>query len=166
MNRRRVVLILLLLSWMGLIFWFSAQSGEESSALSGGLLRRILSLTPHWNELSADGQALRISTFHTAFRKLAHFSEYAVLGVLASLVMREFSPQERYNKITGRVRCLLIPACFALLCAAADELHQAFVPDRAPSPRDVCIDLAGACAGILALALVLAVRAKRKTDQT
>jgi VanZ family protein len=41
--------------------------------------------------------------------------------------------------------------CICLACAVADEGHQALVPTRTPSARDVTIDAAGA---VVALSIV------------
>jgi len=163
LTRKRFFLILLMLLWMGLMFWFSAQSGTDSAAMSGKLLRWVFAHIPHWDSLTDAQQRLRIKAFHNAFRKLAHFFEYAVLGIFASLVMRQFSAKNDDNQIRQRVRCLLIPACFALLCGAVDELHQSFVPGRNPFPFDVVIDFAGACLGILILKLILDRRPPQNT---
>ena len=93
-------------------------------------------------------------------RKLAHFAEYAVLGVLTYLLF--VTPRHR-----GR---LVLPAMFCLGAAAVDESIQRHIEGRAPALRDVGIDFAGACLGILAAAIVVAllfglgclVRKKRK----
>ena len=62
-------------------------------------------------------------------RKLAHLTEYAILGAL--------------------LRPLLSLA-LAALYAASDEVHQHFVEGRHAAPLDVAIDTVGALAGILA----------------
>ena len=71
----------------------------------------------------------------TALRKIAHFCEYAVLGVLLLRAL-------------GR-ELLAIPAGIAY--AATDELHQHFVAGRHAAVRDVAIDAAGVLAGVLLL---------------
>ena len=152
MKRRRILLFSLLLIWMGLIFWFSAQSRTDSAALSSKLLRKLLALSPDWKTLSAAKQNLQIKALHHAFRKLAHFTEYAVLGIFASLTMRCGFPAE--DKKQQRVRYFFVPACFALLFSAADELHQVFSPGRTPQASDIGIDFLGACAGIFLIAFL------------
>ena len=51
MNRKRLILIFLLLLWMGVIFWFSTQSRTDSVELSGKLLRKLLAFSPNWDLL-------------------------------------------------------------------------------------------------------------------
>lgn len=67
-------------------------------------------------------------------RKLAHLTEYAILGAL--LV-----------RASGRPWLAL---ALGALYATSDEVHQHFVEGRHGAPLDVAIDTAGALAGILA----------------
>ena len=72
-------------------------------------------------------------------RKIAHFTEFAALGMclawLHGMLQR------------GRLQ----PFLWGVLAAAVDETIQRFVPDRGPSIRDVCIDSAGVLTGIVLL---------------
>lgn len=74
-------------------------------------------------------------------RKLAHFTEFAALGML----------------LCWRFQMLgkgWTPAFFCGAGAACiDETIQMFVPDRGPAVRDVCIDSAGVLTGIVLLLL-------------
>lgn len=76
---------------------------------------------------------------HLLIRKAAHVLEYAVLGFLSFRAAgRSLAPPRA-------------AACALLLCAAvaaADEAHQATLPTRTGSPRDVVFDLAGAVLGL------------------
>jgi VanZ family protein len=74
-----------------------------------------------------------LGTWDVVLRKLAHFAEFAVLGVLLARAVRN------------------LPAAFALasLYAVTDEVHQLFVPGRAGSPLDWLVDAAGAGTGVL-----------------
>lgn len=74
-------------------------------------------------------------------RKCAHFTEYMVLGILAT---HAFDIEGR------RTFDVLLPtAVFLLLIPSIDETIQLFVPGRSGSPRDVAIDLAGVATGAL-----------------
>jgi VanZ family protein len=66
-------------------------------------------------------------------RKLAHVSEYAILGAL--LV-----------RATGRAGLAL---ALGTLYAVTDEVHQTFVPGRHGAPLDVAIDAAGVAIGVV-----------------
>ena len=158
------ILLLLTLVWMGVIFWFSSRNSTDSSTLSRGLLQKILGLiVPHWAQRSADEKQAVIDAFHTLFRKCGHFSEFGVLGLLLRLTTR-LSPKlnqirrQTHPAVTG----FAVPALLALLYACTDEFHQRFVPGRSCELRDVCIDLAGACCGILFCMLIQRLIQKRR----
>ena len=86
-----------------------------------------------------------LATIHFIIRKLAHFTEYAILGFLAARAFRT-SP-----------RWFLISALLVVVYALIDEYHQSFVPSRTASVFDSLIDMAG---GISALIFVSRKRAK------
>lgn len=161
MNRKRLIIMLcILLCWMVLIFGFSAQTSVSSASLSRAVLRKLLALLPGWNTLSPVAQALRVRKVHHMFRKLGHFSEYTVLGVITALTGRLCFPAD--NRTQQRVRYFIVPACFALLYAVGDEIHQCFVPGRTPLVTDVLIDFAGACLGTLLTAAAARMIARHK----
>lgn len=116
-----------------IIFRFSSQTGTESSGLSGKLADLLYPLF-----------GLSYEMLSLLIRKAAHFSEYALLGILTFRVAS-------YRLKYGQVVCSLI---FCWLYALSDEWHQSFVPGRAASLRDVLIDGLGACAGILLIRTV------------
>ena len=117
---------LLLVGWMGLIFALSAQ--PDSGTQSGALLRLLLG--PLADGITAD----QLETLHHGVRKVAHFTEYAVLALLWA-----------WNLGTAPGR-LAWSWALTTLYAASDEWHQAFVPNRGPSPWDVVVDSTGALA--------------------
>lgn len=90
-------------------------------------------------------------------RKAAHFTEYAVLGVLVSSAL---DPGARRT----RSRILLIAAVLALV-ASLDESIQLFVPGRSGMVTDVLLDCCGAATGVALRTLVVRRRGRdrRKT---
>ena len=72
-------------------------------------------------------------------RKIAHFTEFAALGMCLAWLHGMLQK--------GKVR----PFFWGVLAAAVDETIQRFVPDRGPSIRDVYIDSAGVLTGIILL---------------
>lgn len=85
------------------------------------------------------------------FRITGHLLAYAGLaGLLLFALCRGGRPRLGYA---------LLAFGLALLYAAADELHQAFVPGRTGRAEDVLVDAAGAAAGLAVAWLVLAARA-------
>ncbi|MDQ5821412.1 MAG: VanZ family protein [Actinomycetota bacterium] len=73
-----------------------------------------------------------LGTWDLVLRKLAHATEYAILGAL-------------FLRALGRPGAA---ALAAIAYAASDELHQHFVSGRHASPLDVAIDAVGVLAGI------------------
>jgi VanZ family protein len=76
-----------------------------------------------------------------AIRKLSHLSEYAILAILACRWLRFLFGQAGRSWQGGGL-------AIAAVYAAVDEVHQAFVPTRSGSTRDVLIDWAGAVIGM------------------
>ena len=72
-------------------------------------------------------------------RKVAHFTEFAALGLCLAWLHGMLQK--------GKLR----PFLWGVLAASVDETIQRFVPDRGPSVKDVCIDSAGVLAGIILL---------------
>ena len=110
----------------------SLRTGEESGAMSGGILQWINAFL-HLDEAGAE-------KLHFAIRKMAHFTEYACLGTLLCW----------FFGMTGEkgAHLMCMPLLFGLLTACVDETIQVFTPDRGPSLIDVWIDTAGVAAGI------------------
>jgi VanZ family protein len=75
-----------------------------------------------------------LGTWDLVLRKLAHFTEYAILGALLA-------------RATRRSWVALV---LAALYAASDEVHQTFVEGRHGAVRDVAIDTVGALVGVFA----------------
>jgi VanZ family protein len=74
-----------------------------------------------------------LGTWDLVLRKIAHFSEYGVLGLLLVRAL-------------GREP---LAVAVGIAYAASDELHQHFVAGRHAAFRDVAIDAAGVLAGVL-----------------
>lgn len=122
---RKLTKALLLVVWMGVIFMFSSQNGEESSGISNGILLTLMNVVPMEN--------LSIETLSFFIRKAAHFTEYAILGLLVDI-----------NSENKDKKHLLWSVLFCFIYAISDEIHQYFVPMRSCSFIDVIIDTSGA----------------------
>ena len=125
------------------IFRFSGQDGEESGILSLYVSEKCVKIVntisgKNWTEQMLDGMA---KFFEHPLRKLAHFSEYACMGVLVCIL---WSPWLNRGK-----KLYFLTAAWVFLSAAADEFHQSFVPGRYCSFADVLLDTLGGSFGIL-----------------
>ncbi len=78
-------------------------------------------------------------------RKLAHLTEFAILGVLLARALPE------------------LPAFAAgVVYAVSDEIHQLFVAGRVGAPLDVVVDGVGVAAGVVLLGRA---RRRRASDE-
>jgi VanZ family protein len=145
MNPRASLLLRSLpaLAWMGMIFYMSSQPGGESGAFS----RLVL----EW--FAGIGLDLRVLFGEHAFwviRKMAHFTEYAILFLLIHFAIGTSMAWPR----RPWVALLLV-----FLYACSDEFHQLFIPKRVGDIADVMIDTLG---GAFALSMVFLVRMLRR----
>lgn len=152
-----VLSLLLVIAVMVMIYCFSAQTGEESGAMSGRITRWVLSLVvPGFEDMPASEQEDLREIAGLVVRKLAHFSEYALLGLSLLLHICEI----------GKKTLVRLPWLWAwgigTLYAASDEFHQGFVANRGPSVVDVMIDSCGVIAGTLLLLWIIQSRTKKK----
>ena len=139
----RVLLTVGAVLWMAVIFYLSSQPGEESSMLSGNLCWWIgSSFVPGYRLWDAGRQAAFAASISLAVRKCAHFTEYAILGLLLSGAIGS-------HGIRGSRRARAA-AVIGILYACTDELHQLFVEGRAAQLTDVLIDAAGVLTGVWA----------------
>lgn len=134
-----------LLVCMFMIFGASTSLGRPENT-SRFIVPFLLWLNPNMTPATID-------KVHYAIRKLAHFSEYGVLGLLLwRLVNFKLAPTA-YRSWNFAITLL-----FAALYASSDEFHQSFVPGRHPSVYDVLLDTCGAG---FALAVIWTVRRLR-----
>lgn len=134
-----------------LIFWFSAQKGEQSQAMSDPLTVHVAKvLRPDFTSMTQEARTSYLEWLSTIIRKNAHFCEFMLLGFNLMGAMRFHFPT--LSDGACRLRALGI----AVLYAASDELHQMFVGERSAQVLDVLIDSAGSLAGTLVFTLGLA----------
>lgn len=120
--------------WVAVIFGFSLQPADVSSDISRSFLMDILAkLFPRIMESDT-----LLDWAHVLVRKGAHFTEYAILGVLSAIAVKEYVV--KYKVL------LNLFFCFAIACM--DETLQRFVPGREGRIFDVMIDTCGAILGI------------------
>ncbi|MCR2047824.1 VanZ family protein [Acetatifactor muris] len=141
------------------IFHFSAQDSEQSGSLSRMVTEKCVAFMnvlsgAHWSDIKMAGLA---EYFEHPVRKLAHFSEYACMGVLVYCL---------WNQWMRRGKALaLLTVGWVFASAAADEFHQYFVPGRYASVADVLLDTCGGAFGVLCCVCVATLyqRRRRKT---
>lgn len=121
--------ILLVILWMILIFTMSSFNSTESSNQSNFIVDIITNIFNITN----------INLLSLIIRKLAHFTEYFILGILI------------YNLIHSYNKKICIAIIICVLYAISDEIHQLFVPGRSCQLLDILIDTMGSIVGIYLL---------------
>jgi VanZ family protein len=118
-----------LVFWCGVIFFLSTDNGSVSN--TGSIVRQILRFfLPSTPEET-------LAVYHIFVRKLAHFTEYAILAFWAS---RAFI---RSRKELLSIIWFLWAFGIVMLVAIIDEFNQSFNSNRTGSIGDVLLDCFG-----------------------
>lgn len=155
---RKIIKIILIGCWMGVIFSFSNSNGESSASLSDKVVIRIVE-TVKGEELSVKEQKQWIARIGVFVRKCAHLFIYFILGILIFSFLREFSIRDKQISMI-----LAIFLCFLYACS--DELHQLFISGRVGSIVDVMIDTIGSSIGVLLYKLGINIRKRNRQNKT
>lgn len=136
-----------LVAWACFVLFASSPSFSASN--TSRLIRPLLLwLFPDISEGS-------LAYAHFLVRKAAHFSEYALLALLAA---RAFLTSH-----AERLRRLWWLAAFALVACVAltDEYHQSFLPSRTGTIYDSLLDMTGGAVALACASLWLSLRRRR-----
>lgn len=154
MKIKKIVFIIITLAWVAVIFSFSLQTATDSSELSRGLGYRLIELLPAaLAEKLLKAPQEQLDLLHTLLRKMGHFMEYFVLGMLSRISFLQ--TELRHKKWLGLGFCMLV--------AAIDETIQLFVSGRSGQISDVVLDSAGALCGIAVVIGIHKVLVRRKS---
>lgn len=136
MNKKRnVIRWIMLLGWMGIIFFMSHQSADVSNSQSEFVIRIFEFLGIRLDSYFGSMATLVI-------RKSAHFAEYAILFLLLYRVLCLY-----IDKRKAKLYTLL----GVFIYAGLDEIHQYFIPGRAMAFNDVIIDTTG---GVMSMIII------------
>ncbi len=180
----------LLVFQMLFIFTMSSFGHTSSDAQSNLFVDFIAQNFPHVRH-GLENNLISLNILIFLVRKTAHFTEYAILGSLFFLNLRnrlksnntltensklqttktlaKKNPNTQLTKTIAK-KAPLGPLKYALamsillsfLYACTDEIHQIFVPGRSAQFRDVLIDTLGASFGTLIAYLILKLITKIK----
>lgn len=120
--------IILVLIWMIIIFIMSSFNAEDSANQSNFIVNIIANILNINN----------ISLLSLIIRKLAHFTEYLILGTLVINMFTKNNAKKTY----------LLSILLCIIYAISDEIHQIFIPGRACQIKDILIDSVGSITGI------------------
>ena len=127
--------------YLPLIAWLTFISFASSDEFNAGNTSRIIGPLVLWLFPNTSPETLDV--IHYITRKIAHFTEYAILGFLAARAFRT-SPRPAIHQRWFLI-CLILIVVYALL----DEYHQSFVPSRTASLGDSLIDMAGGLTALI-----------------
>ncbi len=150
-SKKRYLIIALrfipLIAMMVVAFVFSDMPSEESNETSEGLLSALLNI---FGEGEGSISENVIGILHIILRKMAHFTEYAIMALTAVFGLKGvFGKESEDRRVYG-----MWPFLIAFIYSITDEIHQYFVPGRYGRWYDVCIDSAGAAVGLVVLHLI------------
>lgn len=131
MTKNKISLLLVIL-WMIFIFVMSSFDATSSSNQSNFIVDIITSII----------NIKDIGLLSLIIRKLAHFTEYFILGILV------------INFITRYDKKIIIAILLCIIYATSDEIHQIFVPGRSCQITDIMIDSLGSIMGIYLYKLI------------
>ena len=123
-----------MLLWMFLIFLMSSFDATESANQSNFIVNIITDIFKIEN----------IELLSFIIRKLAHFTEYLILGSLTINMLNKNDISKKY----------LLSILICIIYATSDEIHQIFVPGRACQIRDILIDSIGSITGVYLYKLI------------
>lgn len=156
MKRRiyQIISVAALAALCALIFSFSAQPATSSAETSAGVSSVFCRIfIPSFDELPLAEQTKWLDLLDRPVRKTAHFSEFALLGMLAANAA--FALLHGRRTLGHNLKLSFFAGwAFAALWGVLDEVHQAFVPGRACMPGDMLIDTGGALTGAALFTLV------------
>jgi len=126
--------LIIVITWMLLIFIMSSFDATESANQSNFIVNIITDIFKIEN----------IELLSFIIRKLAHFTEYLILGFLTINMLNKNDISKKY----------LLSILICIIYATSDEIHQIFVPGRAYQIRDILIDSIGSITGVYLYKLI------------
>jgi predicted integral membrane protein len=151
-SKTAIILFALLIFQMLFIFAMSSFGPDSSNAQSNFFVDLISNFVPI--KSSPQEPNFDLKTIIFLVRKTAHFTEYAILGILFYLNLRHHSSQKQSPKL------FVLAILFSALYACTDEFHQLFVPGRTGQPFDVLVDTLGATFGCLVVLAAQKIRTR------
>ena len=146
-NRSFIIKLILVILWLGVIFFLSSANSADTNNQGAGVTKIIVTNTikvtnyVHITNIELNDENLDkiIKDIHPVIRKLAHFGEFFILAILVLLMIRETNIKYYYS----------FTILFCIIMAIFDETHQLFVEGRSGNLFDVIIDTTGCLSYII-----------------
>mgnify|MGYP004459323379 CR=1 FL=1 len=135
---KKTISIVLLILWMIIIFSFSSADANKSTGTSDKVITTMIEIKDKITDQETPINEKEIIVKNSSFyvRKIAHITEYLILGLLMFNALKQFNILNIYYAI---ILCILY--------SCTDEFHQLFINGRSGSFRDVLIDTIGILLG-------------------
>ncbi len=136
---KKIILTTLTVIWMVVIFCFSNQKADVSTGESQSLVRSTIVNVYKFFHPNATQEKVDqiVEKYDMPVRKVAHFTEYFILGILVCFTLKSYGIKNAY-----------IMAIICALYAGTDEVHQMFVEGRNGNIIDFLIDSMGSISAI------------------
>ena len=135
MKNKIIIKCILLVIWIFVIFSLSFSNSSETTKTSFGFTKKFVEITLKiTNSYKSDDQVDKVvEKIHPFIRKVAHFTEFLILGYFTLLLFSDFKCKYLY----------LYSIIFCFIIACLDESLQLFIDGRAGNIIDVLIDSLG-----------------------
>ena len=135
---KKTISFIVLILWMIIIFSFSSADANKSTGTSDKVITTMIEIkdkiTDQETPISEKEIIVKNSSFYV--RKIAHITEYLILGFLMFNLLKQYSVTNIYYAIG-----------LSILYSCTDEFHQLFISGRSGSIRDILIDSIGILIG-------------------
>lgn len=135
---KKIISFIVLILWMIVIFSFSSADANKSTGTSDKVITTMIEIKDKItnNETPNNEKEIIIKNSSFYIRKIAHITEYLILGFLMFNLLNQYSITKIYYAIG-----------LSILYSCTDEFHQLFISGRSGSIRDVLIDSIGILIG-------------------
>lgn len=157
----RILLTVLTVAMMILIFCFSMEPADRSDQTSGRFTRQVIRrVYPDYESYPQERKRSIYDSIQHLVRKIAHFTEFAILGALLRLCLESWFGAGKWIPFAAWAG--------GTLYAGTDELHQMLTDGRSGQWTDVLLDSSGVLTGVAVTTFVLWLiirRIKRKEQE-
>lgn len=135
---KKTISFIVLILWMIVIFSFSSADANKSTGTSDKVITTMIEIKDKITNKETPNNEKEIIVKNSSFyiRKIAHITEYLILGFLIFNLLKQYSVTNIYYAIG-----------LSILYSCTDEFHQLFINGRSGSIRDVLIDTIGILIG-------------------
>lgn len=135
---KKIISFIVLILWMIVIFSFSSADANKSTSTSDKVITTMIEIKDKITNNETPNNEKEIIVKNSSFyiRKIAHITEYLILGFLMFNLLKQYSVTNIYYAIG-----------LSILYSCTDEFHQLFISGRSGSIRDVLIDTIGILIG-------------------